>query len=125
MHNFPDAVRFYNLALEMALARPPWEPIVLCRDETVLILASRSTASFLMRDFVNSLADAEACVELKKQWSKGHYRKAKALQAFGRLEEAKRVVEMGLTCDPNDNECSLLLKDLKKTMEVKTVTEDN
>ena len=74
---------------------------------------------------MNSLADAEACVELKKQWSKGHYRKAKALQAFGKLEEARRAVEMGLACDPNDNECNLLLKDLKKAMEVKTVTEDS
>jgi translocation protein SEC72 len=125
MHNFSDAVRFYSLALEMALARPPWEPIVLCRDESVLILASRSTASFLLGDFVNSLADAEACVELKKQWSKGHYRKAKALQAFGKLEEAKKAVEMGLTCDPNDNECNLLLKDLKKAIEAKRGKEDN
>jgi translocation protein SEC72 len=123
MHNFSDAVRFYCLALEMALARPPWEPLVLiCRDESVLILASRSTASFLIGDFVNSLADAEACVELEKQWSKGHYRKAKALQSFGKLEEAKKAVEMGLTCD---NECNLLLKDLKKVIEAKSGIEDN
>ena len=78
-----------------------------------------------MGHFVNSLADAEACVELKKQWSKGHYRKAKALQAFGKLDEAKMTVETGLTCDPNDNECNLLLKDLKKAIEAKRRTEDN
>ena len=74
---------------------------------------------------MNSLADAESCVELKKPWSKGHYRKAKALQAFGKLEEAKKTVETGLTCDPNDNECNLLLKDLKKAIATKTGTEDN
>jgi translocation protein SEC72 len=96
---------------------------VFCRDETVLILASRATASFLMGDFTSSLADAETCVELKKQWSRGHYRKAKALQGFGRLEEAKKAVEMGLACDPNDNECNLLLKDLKKGIEAKSLTE--
>jgi len=78
-----------------------------------------------MGDFVNSLADAEACLESKKQWSKGHYRKAKALQAFGKLDDTKKAVEMGLTCDPNDNECNLLLKDLQKAIEAKSRIEDN
>ena len=114
IHKFEDAAKYYTLAIDMALSRPPWEPATLCRDETVVLLCNRSAAKFAMNHFPESLADAEAVVELKKPWSKGHFRKSKALQAMGRLEEAKRAIEMGLMYDPNDNECNLLLKDIKK-----------
>jgi translocation protein SEC72 len=100
----------------MALGRPPWEPATLCRDETVILLCNRSAARFALNDFPESLADAEAVVELKKPWPKGHFRKCKALQAMGRLEEAKTAIEMGLMYDPNDNECNLVLKDIKKAL---------
>ena len=116
IHKFEDAVKYYSLAIEMALARPPWEFAALCRDETVILLCNRSATKFAMNEFPESLADAEAVVELKKPWAKGHFRKSKALQAMGRLEEAKKAIEMGLMYDPNDNECNLLLKDLKKVM---------
>ena len=101
----------------MALTRPPWEPSALCRDETVLLLCSRSAARFALKEFPESFADAEAVVELKKTWTKGYFRKAKALQAMGRLEEAKKVIELGLLYDQNDNECNLALKDINKALE--------
>jgi translocation protein SEC72 len=116
-HKFEDAVRYYSLGVEMALARPPWEPAALCRDETVILLCNRSAAKFAMQAYPESLADAQAVVELKRPWAKGHYRKSKALQAMGRLEEAKKAIEMGLMYDPNDNECNLVLKDIKKALE--------
>src|SRR5208282_1186586 len=96
IHKFEDAVKFYSLAIEMSLGRPPWEASALCRDETVLLLNSRSGAKFALNEFPESLADAEAIVELKKPWAKGHFRKSKALLAMGRLEEAKRAAENGL-----------------------------
>lgn len=117
MHKFDDAVKFYSLAIEMALSRPPWEAHSLCRDESVILLCNRSAAKFALNEFPESLADAEAVVELKKPWPKGHFRKSKALQAMGRLEEAKRAVEIGLMYDPNDNECNLALKDIKKAID--------
>jgi translocation protein SEC72 len=114
---FNEAVRLYSLGIEMALTRPPWEPSALCRDETVLLLCSRSAARFALKEFPESLADAEAVVELKKTWAKGHFRKAKALQAMKRLEEAKKAIKLGLLYDPNDNECNLALKDISKALE--------
>src|ERR1700694_48366 len=78
-HKFVDAVRFYSLAINMALVRPPWEPAALCRDETVILLCNRSAAKFALQEYPESLADAEAVVELKKAWPKGHFRKFKAL----------------------------------------------
>lgn len=101
----------------MALGRPPWEASALCRDETVILLCNRSAAKFALNEFPESLADAETVVELKKPWPKGHFRKSKALQAMGRLEEAKRAVEIGLMYDPKDNECNLGLKEIKKAIE--------
>ena len=70
-----------------------------------------------MKEYVESLCDAEAVVELKSPWAKGHFRKCKALLALGRLEEAKQAVELGLMYDPNDNECNLALKEIKKALE--------
>ena len=101
----------------MALGRPPWEASGLCRDETVILLCNRSAAKFALNEFPDSLADAEAVVELKKTWPKGHFRKSKALLAMGRLEEAKRAVEVALMYDPKDNECNLALKEIKKAIE--------
>jgi translocation protein SEC72 len=105
------------LAIEMSLGRPPWESSALCRDETVILLAHRSGVKFQLKEYGASLADAEAIVQLKRPWSKGHFRKAKALQAMGQLEEAKKAIELGLLFDPNDNECNLALKEIKKALE--------
>jgi translocation protein SEC72 len=116
-HKMEDAVRLFSLAIEMALTRPPWEPSALCRDETVLLLCSRSAARFALKEFPESLTDAEVVVELKKPWPKGYFRKGKALQAMGRLEEAKESMKLGLMYDANDNELNLALKDIQKALD--------
>lgn len=103
----------------MALARPAWEAAQACRDETVILLCQRSATRFAMKEYVESLCDAEAVVELKRTWAKGHSRKCKALLALGRLEEAKKAVELGLMYDPNDNECNLALKEVNKALQAR------
>jgi translocation protein SEC72 len=70
-----------------------------------------------LKEFPESLADAEVVVELKKPWPKGYFRKGKALQAMGRLEEAQEAVKLGLMYDANDNELNLALKDIKKALD--------
>jgi translocation protein SEC72 len=119
MHKLEEAVKFYSLAIDMALARPVWESANLCRDETVILLFNRSTVKFMLKEYAESLADAEAVVEMKRPWAKGHLRKGKALQAMGQLEEAKKAIELGLMYDPNDNDCNLALKDIKKAIEAR------
>jgi translocation protein SEC72 len=120
LHKYADAVRYYSLAIDMTLARPAWEAASVCRDETVMLLCSRSAARFAMKEYIESLGDAEAVVKLKSSWPKGHFRKCKALQAMGRLEEAKKAVELGLMSDPNDNECNLALKEVNKALQART-----
>jgi translocation protein SEC72 len=115
-HKYEEAANRYSLALEMALARPPWEPASTCREETAILLCNRSAARLGLQEFSGALADAEAVVQLKRPWPKGHFRKCKALQAMGRLKEAKEAIELGLSFDPNDNDCNLMLKEIKNAL---------
>jgi len=115
-HKYEDAAKYYSLAIDMALSRPPWEPSQLARDETVILLCNRSAAKYALAEYVASLEDAEAVCELKKPWPKGHFRKSKALQAMGLLEEALEAIKMGLMYDRNDNECNLLAKEINRAL---------
>ena len=117
LNKFDDAIRYYGLAIEMSLARPPWELAAICRDEVVVCLVNRSMVRLQMGDFPEAFADAETIVQLKKNWVKGYVRKAQALQGMGRLEEAKMAIDLGLMYDQNDNECNLASKDIKQALE--------
>lgn len=55
----------------------------------------------------NALADAEVVVTLKRPWTKGHFRKARALVGLGRHEEARQALVDGLQFEPNDKVCLL------------------
>lgn len=50
-----------------------------------------------------ALADAERCVEIEPGWAKGHSRKAAALIALGRFEEAEAACEAGLFVASDDS----------------------
>jgi translocation protein SEC72 len=119
LHKYEDAVKFYTKGIELAFARPPWQPAAICRDEIVILLSNRSAANLQLKQYEASLADAEAVVQLKKTWVKGHFRKCRALQAIGRLVEAKQAIELGLHFEPDDKECGLLLKEIQKAIEAR------
>jgi translocation protein SEC72 len=72
------------------------------REELSTVLSNRSAAYLESGDLVSALTDAEAVIQLKKPWSKGHFRKAKALMALGRMTEAKEAVQYGLQFDPSN-----------------------
>jgi len=83
------------------------------REETVVALCNRSAAfafveawCVLHNDAIdpraNALADADAVVALKRPWTKGHFRKARALVGLDRLEEARDALVDGLQFEPDD-----------------------
>lgn len=72
------------------------------RDELSAILSNRSAAYFESRDFISALADAESVIQLKRPWSKGHFRKASALVGLNRLDEASNAMALGLAYDPEN-----------------------
>lgn len=98
--NFVDAIRLFTLAVDVAASRPLWENSQMARDELALCLANRSAALAAVGDWVGALCDADACVKLKRPWPKAHFRKGKALEGLGRLNEAREAFELGLQFDP-------------------------
>lgn len=98
--NYAEAIRLFTLAIDVAASRPLWENNQMARDELALCLANRSAAFAAVGDWIGALCDAEACVKLKRPWSKAHFRKGQALQGLGREEEAREAFELGLQFDP-------------------------
>ena len=79
------------------------------REELSTVISNRSAAYFDMHDFVSALADAETVIAIRRNWGKGHFRKAKALLGLNRLKEAADAVRLGLDFDPASSVSSLRL----------------
>lgn len=90
------------MAANIAVQRPPWEMQGVMREELSAIISNRSAAYLETGDYVAALVDAENVIQLKRNWSKGHFRKAKALVAMSRLQEAMTAIELGLAFEPTN-----------------------
>lgn len=84
------------------------------REELTTIMSNRSAAFYEAGDHVAALADAEFVIQLRRNWSKGHFRKAKALHALNNIPEACDAVRLGLSFEPNNQELAMVLSDLLK-----------
>jgi len=90
------------MAATIAVQRPPWETNQLMREELSTIISNRSAAYCEAQDYISALADAETVIAVRRNWSKGHFRKAKALVGLGELGEAKEALQLGLAFAPNN-----------------------
>lgn len=90
------------MALSYATQRPPWEQSQFMREELATVFSNRSACHFEMGDQINALVDAEMVIQLKKPWSKGYFRKAKALLQMHQYAEAKETIELGLSFEENN-----------------------
>jgi translocation protein SEC72 len=97
-----QAVLRYTTAATLAIQRPPWEANQFMREELSTTVSNRSAAYFEAHDFVAALADAETVIAIRRNWPKGHYRKAKALVGMGRHKEAADAVKLGLSYEPSN-----------------------
>ncbi|EXJ81778.1 hypothetical protein A1O1_07843 [Capronia coronata CBS 617.96] len=66
-----DAIRLLGVAIDMAAARPGWEPMGLAREELALMYLSRAAANAGVQNWVEGLKDAECSLECKKGPSNG------------------------------------------------------
>jgi translocation protein SEC72 len=57
---------------------------------------------FELGDYLGALTDAETVIASRRNWPKGHFRKAKALVGLGQLEEAQESILLGLQFEPNN-----------------------
>lgn len=93
------------MAVNVAAQRPSWEASQLMREELSTVLSNRSAAYLESGDYIGALVDAEAVINFKRPWSKGHFRKAKALIKLERYHEARDAIELGLSFEPGNAVC--------------------
>lgn len=101
------ALQRYTMAASIAVQRPLWESNQVMREELATVLSNRSATFLEAGDFLSALVDAEHVINLKRQWTKGHFRKAKALIALHEYQEARDAVKVGLQFEPNNTVRSL------------------
>ena len=87
--DYQAAVNFYSQALGDAP-----------NDHT--ILGNRAAAYHNMQKYSDALLDAEKCIAIKPDWSKGFQRKAMAQQALGDLDAACENYEKACELDPSN-----------------------
>jgi hypothetical protein len=98
--NATQAITRYTVAASMAIQRPPWEASQFMREELTTAVSNRSAAYCDTRDYLSALADAETVIAIRRNWNKGHLRKAKALLGLGRFRDAADAVRLGLDFEP-------------------------
>ncbi|KAK7466275.1 hypothetical protein VKT23_005003 [Stygiomarasmius scandens] len=121
----PLAIARYTMAASIAVQRPPWETNQLMREELSTIISNRSAAYCEAQDYISALADAETVIAVRRNWSKGHFRKAKALVGLGELEEAKEALQLGLAFEPNNAELSAFFSEIGKMSQDSTEKEES
>ncbi|KFH42482.1 Translocation protein-like protein [Hapsidospora chrysogenum ATCC 11550] len=115
---YAEALKLYTLGIQMAEARPLWEPSALTREELSALYANRAQAYMAMQQWAEGAVDAETSVEVKKVGnSKAWWRRGKCLLEMGRLDEARDWVKKGLEVEGEEAELRSLLEEIdgKKT----------
>ena len=69
------------------------------------IMGNRSAAFYQLKKYEEALTDAEKCIEVQPDWSKGYQRKAMVLQATDKLDEAITQYQTGVEKDPANAQC--------------------
>ena len=90
------------MAANIAVQRPPWEAAQFLREELSTIISNRSAAYLESGDYISAIVDADTVISIRRNWSKGHFRKAKALLSLGRRQEAKEAISLGLAFEPKN-----------------------
>lgn len=110
-----EAGKLYTLAIDMALARPAWEPSGLVREEVSGLLSNRAQANMALKNWAEGAVDAEASVEMRKVGNaKAWWRRGKCLLEMGRLDEAAQWVKQGLEFEATEQDLVSLKDEIEK-----------
>ena len=104
--NFEQAIHYFTLAIARFddLAAP------------AAFYTNRSAALCGKKRYTDALADADRAVRLQPHWAKGHSRRANALHALRRLDEARGAYEKALELDPHNQYVRTSLESLLKRL---------
>ncbi|GAB1518450.1 hypothetical protein RhiTH_001509 [Rhizoctonia solani] len=114
---WPAAIQSYTMSANIAASRPNWEPHTLAREEISTVLSNRSAAHLSAGDYIPALVDADVVIALRKPWTKGHFRKAKALVALQHYEEARDAIAAGLQFEPDNKELLDFMREVESKIE--------
>jgi translocation protein SEC72 len=103
--NYDEAISLYKYAIDMALARPGWEPVSVVREETAGLYGNRAQAFMAKQAWPEGLIDAKASVDSKPVGNvKAWWRIAKSLAEMGRFEEARKFLHKSLDIEGKESE---------------------
>ena len=105
--NYELAIEHYTKAIK---ASPKSDTAALC-------LCNRAICHGVLKNWPQSAADAQLCVEIKPDWVKGYQRLGIALRKQGKYLEAVQAVERGLKINPESADLKKALEDAKKKLE--------
>lgn len=110
---YQEAIDFYSLAVKVSWNRPLWEPLAFqfVREELSPILSNRSAAYVALESYAEALVDGEVVTRLKKDWSKGWFRKGKANFGLKRYQEAVQAYRVGLMYEQDSQDLLLALEE--------------
>ncbi len=130
---FQDAIRLLTVAIDMATARPGWEPSGLAREELALCYLARAAANAEANNWVEGWKDAESSTECKRgpqttpqgQRIPGNPRAfilgGRCLLEMGRSEEALKWAERAIEIEgregPDGAQLGQLLEEAKRRCE--------
>jgi translocation protein SEC72 len=112
---YADALKMYSLAIDMALARPAWEPAAIVREELSALYANRAQTYIALQQWAEGAVDGKTSVELRKNGNaKGWWRRGKCLVEMGRWEEARAWCEEGIEFEGQEKDLVELLEVARK-----------
>lgn len=89
----------YNKAFEMySLA------IIYSTEALATFYSNRSNTSIQMKEYNKALSDAEKCIELRPNWTRGYYRKATCLMHLGDTDSAQKYFKKSFESATTDKE---------------------
>lgn len=104
-NQFPEAVRLYTFAIDMAISRPGWEPVSLAREELAGLYGNRAQAQMGQQAWPEGLVDAKSSIDSKPMGNvKAWWRIGKCLAEMSRYDEAKNFLTKGLEIEGRDSE---------------------
>ena len=92
--NYTEAINWYSKAIEL-------DP----NSEAAGAIYSNRAASFQgLAKFKEAIADADACIRVRPDWLKGHFRKGVALESLNQADGALKAFEDALRTEPKNEE---------------------
>lgn len=118
--NYSKAIELFSQAIDVDSGNHVqcdlWSSTVTNADHAQVLYSNRSAAYSSLKDYENALKDAEKCVSIKPDWSKGYGRKGAALFGLNRLVEAEKSYSEGLKYDSSNAMLKKGLEDVNSSM---------